>query len=274
MQYAIPHEVQLHITHSCNLTCEGCTHYSNHGHSGMLDLATADAWMTYWSNRIVPERFTILGGEPALNKDLTKFIYLAKYHWKFSHLELISNGFHLHKHPKLPQALIDTGCVLGVSVHTREHPEYIEKFKPVYKLCKEWLDMGVKVEMRHSSLDWMRQYKGYGDKMEPYEDNDPKSSWKNCVSRMCIQLHEGKIWKCPALAYLPMQAEKYNLSEKWDPYLSYEPLQPECTDDQIKEFFTRTWEDSCKMCPANKEHFKPSVDPLKPVSYWKKLYDT
>jgi len=270
----IPHEVQLHITHSCNLTCEGCTHYSNHGHSGMLSLEEGSKWMDLWNKRIIPERFTILGGEPALNKDLTKFIYLAKEKWPNSYLELISNGFHLHRHPDLPKALIDTQTVIGISVHTREHPEYIEKFKPVYKLAKKWLLMGVKVEMRHSSLDWLRQYQGYGDKMLPYEDNNPESSWKNCVSRACIQLHEGKIWKCPALAYLPMQAEKFNLSEKWDPYLKYKPLLPECSDEELIEFFNRKSESYCSMCPAEKEHFKPSADPLLPVSYWKKQYDT
>ena len=66
--------------------------------------------------------------------------------------------------------------------------------------------------MRPSVVHWLAQYKGFGDKMEPFEDNNPKSSWNACVSKLCVQLHQGKLWKCPALAYLPMQA-KYNLSE-------------------------------------------------------------
>ena len=56
----------------------------------------------------------------------------------------------------------------------------------------------------------------------------------------------------PALAYLPMQANKYNLSQKWDPYLKYEPLTLDCTDEELKEFLSREDESFCSMCPANK----------------------
>jgi len=40
----VPHEIQLHVTHSCNLTCEGCTHYMNQGHSGSVSLEQASEW--------------------------------------------------------------------------------------------------------------------------------------------------------------------------------------------------------------------------------------
>ena len=134
---------------------------------------------------------------------------------------------------------------------------------------KDWITKGAPVEMRPSVVHWLAQYKGFGDKMEPFEDNDPKSSWNACVSRLCVQLHQGKLWKCPALAYLPMQAEKYNLSEKWDPYLKYVPLEHTCDDKELKDFFTRREESFCSMCPATEQYFSPS-NPLLPVSYWKK----
>ncbi len=267
----VPHELQLHITHSCNLTCEGCTHYSNHGHSGMISLEQAEEWMNIWNKKVLPFRFTLMGGEPALHKDLTKFLYLAREKWKYSNIDLISNGFYLYKHPDLYKALRDTKITLGVSVHHDSNPEYIEKFKPVFKLIKDWREKGALIELRPSIKRWLRQYKGYGDMMEPYEDNDPESSWKACVSRLCVQLHEGKLWKCPALAYLPMQAKKYNLSEKWQPYLKYVPLDSDCTDQELKEFFMRKSESYCSMCPASEDYFEPK-NPLLPVSYWENLY--
>ena len=70
-----------------------------------------------------------------------------------------------------------------------------------------------------------------------------------------------------------MQAEKYNLSEKWDPYLKYVPLEHTCDDKELKDFFTRREESFCSMCPATEQYFSPS-NPLLPVSYWKKKYDT
>ena len=41
-------QIELHITHACNFSCEGCSHYSNHGHSGTLDLETAKEWLYIW----------------------------------------------------------------------------------------------------------------------------------------------------------------------------------------------------------------------------------
>ena len=269
----IPHEIQLHVTHSCNLTCEGCTHYMNQGHSGMLSLEDATEWRDNWSKKIIPKRFTLMGGEPALHPQLIDFVYIAREKWPHSFTEIISNGFYLHKHPDLWKALIETRTTLGVSVHSDTDPNYREKFEDVYRLMQNWIGKGAPVELRPSIIHWIRQYKGFGDKMEPFEDNDPKSSWNICVSKLCVQLHEGKLWKCPALAYLPMQAEKYNLSEKWDPYLKYEPLSHDCSKIELKDFFTRKEESYCKMCPAKEEFFSPK-NPLLPLSYWKKLYDT
>ncbi len=269
----VPHEIQLHLTHSCNLTCEGCTHYMNQGHSGKVSLETASEWYDSWNKKILPLRVTLMGGEPSLHPDLTEFVYLTRKKWPNSYIEIVSNGFFLHKHPGLWKALKQTNTTLGVSVHADGDPEYRKKFEPIYALMKQWIDYGAPVEMRPSIIHWLRQYKGYGDKMEPYEDNDPKNSWKHCVSKLCVQLHEGKLWKCPALAYLPMQAEKYNLSEKWDPYLKYIPLDPSCSKEELKDFFTRREESFCKMCPASEHYFTPE-NPLLPVSYWKNKYET
>lgn len=245
----------------------------NQGHSGSISLEDAAKWMSNWNDKILPMRFTLMGGEPALHPELTEFVYLAREMWPNSYTEVISNGFHLHKHPHLWKALKRTNTILGVSVHSDGDPQYREKFESVYALMKDWIAKGAPVEIRPSIIHWIRQYRGFGDKMEPFEDNDPKSSWKCCVSKLCVQLHEGKLWKCPALAYLPMQAQKYNLSSKWDPYLKYVPLDHTCSRDELKQFFTKREESFCSMCPAKEEYFTPE-NPLLPVSYWKKLYDT
>ena len=35
-------QLELHVTHACNFTCEGCSHYSNHGHFGNISLDDID----------------------------------------------------------------------------------------------------------------------------------------------------------------------------------------------------------------------------------------
>src|SRR5207244_5365780 len=60
--------LELHVTHACNLACESCSHYSDHGHRGNLDLAEADRWMAAWSGRLHIEQFNLLGGEPTIHR--------------------------------------------------------------------------------------------------------------------------------------------------------------------------------------------------------------
>ena len=51
------------------------------------------------------------------------------------------------------------------------------------------------------------------------------------------------------------------------------PLDKSATREDIRKFFLRKSEIYCNMCPANVEKFKPE-DPLLPVSYWKRKYET
>ncbi len=269
-------QLELHVTHACNFTCEGCSHYSNHGHTGNISLDDCEEWLYGWSKRVKPKTFTILGGEPTLNKDLPEIVYMvrAMFPDPTTGIDVITNATGLHLQPRLPQMLVATGATLAVSIHSTEHPNYIKKFKRGYKLAKKWKhDLGVWVEFwDFTNKEWVRQYKGFGDTMMPYEDNNPRKSWEVCISKHAMQLHEGKLWKCPALAYLPMQAKKYNLSDKWNPYLKYQSLDVDCTDEELQEFLNREDESFCSMCPANRDVYtKP--DPTLPVTYYERLHE-
>ena len=269
-------QLELHVTHACNFTCEGCSHYSNHGHTGNISLDDCEEWLYGWSRRVKPKTFTILGGEPTLNKNLPEIVYMvrAMFPDPTTGIDVITNATGLHLQPRLPQMLVATGATLAVSIHSTEHPNYIKKFKRGYKLAKKWKhDLGVWVEFwDFTNKEWVRQYKGFGDTMMPYEDNNPRKSWEVCISKYAMQLHEGKLWKCPALAYLPMQAKKYNLSDKWNPYLKYQSLEVDCTDEELEEFLNREDESFCSMCPANRDVYtKP--DPTLPVTYYERLHE-
>ena len=52
------------------------------------------------------------------------------------------------------------------------------------------------------------------------------------------------------LAYLQLQARKYDLSDKWKPYLEYRPLHPDCTPDELTAFLARQDEPCCGMCSS------------------------
>lgn len=258
--------LDLHITHNCNLTCESCSDFTNHGHSRMISLTEGRQWISYWKDRVQPKQFIIVGGEPTLHKDLIDFLYMSRELWGNTYIQLTTNGFFLDKHKDLGSALKENNIILSISIHSKSK-EYLNKIKDNLNLCLKWKqELGIDVSLNTSHEVWTKIYKGYGENIMPFEDNDPENSWNNCfMGGTCFQLHEGKIWKCPPLTYLPLMAEKYNISEKWDPYLKYTPLEPNCSYEELVEFFNRKSESVCGMCPAYKNYMKSPKNPLMSV---------
>lgn len=262
--------LDLHITHNCNLTCESCSDFTNHGFSWMITLEEVKKWIGTWCNRVTPDIFNILGGEPTLHKDLVEILYLCREMWgNKQKINLITNGFFVHHHGTLSKALIENNIKLCVSIHSREK-KYIQKLKKNINLIKSWkINDGINVDfLTRESLHWNIIYKGYGSSILPFEDNDPESSWRNCYSDpfKCFQLYENKLWKCPPITYLNLMSEKYNLSNKWDQYLKYSPLTEDCSDEELEIFWNSGCLDICSMCPAKKIKIQSKKDPLMGVN--------
>jgi hypothetical protein len=248
--------LELHLVHTCNLSCESCSHYSNQGHKGAVSLDEADRWMNLWNRRISPQVFSLLGGEPTIHPHLPEFLTLARRNWPGATLRLVTNGFFLHRHPDLPSVLRnDPNAILYLSVH-HDAPEYRERLRPIVELLMSWVkNYGIRAAYYESYKNWSRRYKGFGSGLEPFADGQPRRSWEMCSAKYCPQLFEGRIWKCAPLAYLRMQDAKYHLSDEWRPYLRYQPLEPGCSKQELREFFAREEESYCGMCPAHPQRF-------------------
>jgi hypothetical protein len=249
--------LELHVTHACNLACESCSHYSNHPHKGHLDLEEADRWMRLWRPRLKVRTFHLLGGEPTVHPKLAAFIPLVRKHWPKAKIGILTNGFFLHRHPNLPGEMAATNrTFIRLSIH-HDSPEYRQKLQPVFDLLQRWqAEHGIVVRTRRSFENWTRRYEGYGADMLPFADNDQRRSWEICPAKYCKQLFQGKLWKCAPLAYLQLQSQKYRLTGKWDTYLKYKPLRPDCTDEELDHFLAIEDEAECSMCPAKRRQFE------------------
>ena len=245
--------LELHVTHACNLACESCSHYSNHNHRGHMSLSDADRWMGVWSSRVFLDEFHLLGGEPTIHPELTEFVRLARWHWPETIIRIRTNGFFLHRHPRLPELLAaDKRVIISVAVH-HDSAEYRERLQTTFNLIDRWQkEFAISVEVDQSFKNWTQRYIGFGADMQPFEDGAPRASWEICPARECMQLFEGKIWKCAPLTYLAMQKAKYGLSSKWDFYLGYKPLEPSCSDSEFDAFVAKEDEPHCGMCSSRR----------------------
>lgn len=251
--------LEFHAAHACNLKCESCSHYSNHGHGGIVSLEEARAWMEPWHTRLSPALISIMGGEPAIHPKLPDMITLTRDYWPSARLRLVTNGFLLHRHPNLPAVLAQTDTEIHLSVH-HGSPEYTARLEPVYAMLRGWAQRyPIRFRILNSYKAWSRRYHGFGPTMRPFTDAQPRASWEVCPARGCQQLYQGALWKCSALAYLPMQAARYNLASEWSPYLKYRPLQPDCSHAQLAAWLRLEEESYCAMCPAHPELFPPPM---------------
>jgi len=257
-------EVELHVTHACNLFCESCSHYSNQGLRGHLDPALAEAWLRDWSARLEVESFVLLGGEPTLHPNLAEFVPLVRRHWPASHLRIITNGFFLDRHRELPRMLQAAGnASLTLSVH-HGGAAYRARLQPQIDLVNEWREaFGITCRATLSAANWTRRYHSSGSGIRPFADEDPGRSWDRCPCRSQLQIFRHALWKCPPLAYLPVLAEKHALAPEWNPYLAYQPLQADCGELELSAFLAREAESVCAMCPAAPARFQ-LPDPMRP----------
>ena len=147
--------LEMHLTHACNLTCESCSHYSNQGHKGIVSLEDADRQMALWDRRLNPQYFSLLGGEPTIHPCLPEFIALCRQHWPNAALRLVTNGFFLHRHPTLPAVMRQVGnACLFLSIH-HASAEYQEKLRPVYALLGDWVRRyAIEVRTYESARGW------------------------------------------------------------------------------------------------------------------------
>jgi MoaA/NifB/PqqE/SkfB family radical SAM enzyme len=269
----VPH-LEIHVTHQCNLSCDGCLHFTNHRHSGVVPLEALEKSMGLWNTRLIPRSFALLGGEPCMHPELAEIVRMTARMWPHprTRKEVVTNGLLLHLHPGLPQALADTGTRLCISIHgdASTSPRYQEKIAPALELARRWRDEhGIELAIEPGMQTWFRGYHGFGSEMLPFEDDDAQQSWDQCTTgKECFQLFEDHLWKCAPLAYLPLQDRKFNLSAKWAPYLQYRPLGAQSTTEEIVAFFNRKAESYCAMCPSAPQEFAKR-DPLLPVKFYK-----
>lgn len=243
-------KLEIHASHACNLTCESCSHFSNHGHAGIPTLAEIEAQLRPWASRLQPQQVVICGGEPTMNKELAAIVRAVRAAFPSARIELPTNGFFLAKHPDLPAAL-GPWARLVLSDHNAG-----PRFDEAVALARAWKD-GPEVVVRPSAGElWTRRYAGFGPTMAPLGAGDARGAWEACPARVCVQLHQGKLWKCPLVAYMGLQAARWpEAAARFPEMLAYRALEPSASDAEVRAFLAREDEPVCGHCPTPPQRF-------------------
>lgn len=184
----MPH-IELHISDKCNLNCRGCTHFSPlYDEIGAVFEEKLDDIKKI--KRLFDEvfRIDILGGEPLLNPELSRYVIELRKELPRTFIQIYSNGLLIPKMSDCDLRIIKENNI-GVS---------ISEYAPTHKMIdciKETLER-YEINYRIADFDFKQKFN------LPISTNAKSQHPKLCISNGCITVDKGRISRCPTLMYV------------------------------------------------------------------------
>lgn len=192
----MPH-IELHISDKCNLNCKGCSHFSplydeiNAVYEDKLsDIRKIKA---LFDNIF---RIDILGGEPLLNHELSKYIIGLREELPDTFIQIYTNGLLL---PGLDDSVMQL-------IHDNNIGVSISEYAPTHKMIDKITDRLNQFQIRYHIAE-------YDDKQvfnTPISTSPDSKYPKMCISDGCITVDNGRISRCPTLMYISKFNEYFN----------------------------------------------------------------
>lgn len=250
-------------SYACNLSCQGCTNYSDLNIKGNVNWENCQSWLEQWLEKININDFGIIGGEPLANPLIDQWIIGSRKLMPDAQIRFTTNGVLLHKKIEIVDLLHEIGnSIFKISVHTdneniensieyilqKYNFEKIEEFGIVrYKTSNNF-----RFQINRPTT-FVKSFKNNYQNMIPH-NSDPKEAFKVCVQKTCPLLYKGKIYKCSTSGMLNDILKKFKRDElpEWDFYSRYKGISVTDSTEIIEDFIKKFGkpESICSMCPS------------------------
>lgn len=269
--------LEIMVTQACNLSCEGCSNYSDLPHKGFLSWKKGKKSISRWLERVDIPDFSILGGEPLLHPNIEDWIIGLRELLPDAQIRFTTNGVLLEKKIHVVKLLEEIGnCVFKITVHQNNEQleSTIEKIKNMY----DWqpvTEFGInrhttgnkfRLHVKRPDIFW-KTYKGSYENMMPHQ-SIPKESFEVCCQQTCPLLYKDRIYKCSTGGLLKETLERAGNPNwnHWEPYLT-DGIAPDCTDEALANFLSNFGKPHaiCGQCPS-KNHTESKLIHLEHVS--------
>jgi len=258
--------VETMITYACNLSCAGCTNYSDYNMKGSVRWAEAKQWLLDWIERIDIPDFGIIGGEPTLNPECKQWIYGVRQLLPNSQIRFTTNAVNFHQNSQILDWCVDIGnCVLKFSLHQDlpyaqaavEHVFGAYQWKPITEYgINRWIGPNNTRFQINSPAQFVKTYRGNFGNIRPHHSS-PAAAFDMCVQQQCPLLYQGNIYKCSSIALLNRVLEEWNqpVTNDWQPYTDYQGISPASSHQEISKFIQNFGRPHriCAMCPSKKD---------------------
>ena len=254
--------VETMITQVCNLSCSGCTNYSDVQHEGYVTWEEGKSQIEGWLDRVDIPDFGIMGGEPMINPEVNMWIQGVRDLLPTSQIRFTTNGTLLHKNLDIIDLLSDVGnCVFKITVHEKDtnvedaikiiFGKYKWNTVTEYGINRYITDNGFRFQINRPRT-FLKTYQGNYSNMAPH-NNAPQDAFDICCQQTCPLLYKGKIYKCSTSGLLKETLEKFNNPnwEVWESYIT-EGIDANCSTEELQTFINDFGHanELCSMCPS------------------------
>lgn len=254
------------LTQACNLSCKGCTNYSDLRHSGYVTWKDGKRDLENWLDRIDIPDFGLMGGEPLINPEFRDWISGCRELMPDSQLRFTTNGELLEKHLDVLDLIHDVGnIVFKISVH--RHDQDLENIIEYIFNQYKWEIVREHGITRYKSRNnvrfqinrpqtFIKTFRRDYEDMLPYDSN-PEESFDVCIQQTCPLLYKGRIYKCSTSGLL-MDTLIYTDNQDsmiWNQYKEYKGIGWADSLINIEKFISTFGkpENICAMCPSSKD---------------------
>lgn len=234
---------EIHLNEQCNLNCKGCDHFSPISEREFADINVVEKDLKRMSELIedkMPVSIYLLGGEPLLNPEVTKYCDLARKYFpnkERATIRIVTNGILLDKQGDEFWKCCQKNDILIAPSRYKLNLDY----ESIMKKAKEY---NVKIEFFHSDnyVEYM-----YCVPLDLNGSQNKDESFKNCIiASRCAFLKEGKIYSCPRVPNIYHFNKKFNKDLKISENDYIDIFKIDSFDD-ILHFLEKT-KDFCRYC--------------------------
>jgi len=259
------------ITQVCNLSCQGCTNYSDLQHSGYVSWPAGQGQILPWLERFQIDDFGIIGGEPLINPEWREWLLGLRQLMPNAQLRFTTNGLLLHRAPDIVDLCEEIGnIVLKVTVHTDDAEltdnlallQSARAWEPVYEYgINRWRGpRQVRLQINRPDR-FIMTYRGTYQDMSPWH-SDPAAAFAQCCQQTCPLLYQGRIYKCSTAGLLKDTLMRHD-NPNWDQWESYiDPGIGIDDNDSVIQAFVDNFGKShaqCAQCPSGDSALIPHV---------------
>ena len=272
-----PYTGSFYITDVCNFTCSECLTYSNLPIKGHSVWANNQSMIQDLAEHVKFPVIELLGGEPLMHPELELWARGLRTLFPDTPFCIVTNGSYIPKCRGLYDLLLENQISLEVCWHGNDWENIKQNALAILKNPQSKdanpIDEGTAQSTHyHKNYDnyqsWIDEngvtitfsmYRSFAQTSNfvhnKFYNSDPNRAHENCPLKVCTEIREGRLYKCPVVPSILNANRQLNLNLAPDAIAlleEYEPMAGDWSYEKKKQWANNINQPipQCRICPT------------------------